>query len=315
MQTRLRHLLGHLLLATVAAAGAGSAIAASSSSAPIPWLDDPLPLYHLPAPKVIPYQTNAPPCDAAVVHVRQGRSGAATGHLLDELVFTNTGSKPCLLRGYPRVEAEGPSGAHVLLHPRRGTFFGPLAPARLAPRGHSFLDFETDDVCANGTRKPTHYQNVRFTLPAGGRVSSGITLTVVCGLAMSSFGLKPRYTGTHAAAGTAGALHAQVELPASVKRGSTFNYTVTLDNPTRQTIRFTTTCPGYTHGVYTTAASMRGSYRLNCAPVASLPPHASATFAMKLRVPRRAALGLAKVGWNLDTPTGPFAAGTITVER
>lgn len=290
--------------------------ATPASSTPIPWLDAPLPLYHLPSPKVIPYPTNAPPCEAGVVRVRHGRGGAATGHLLDELLFTNTSTKPCLLRGYPRVEATSPTGAQVVLHPSHGTFFGPLIPATLAPHGHSLLDFETDDACDNGLEQPTHYRHLRFTLPSGGSVSGGsISLTVVCGLAISSFGLKPRYTDIYAARGTPGALQVRINLPKSASPGGTLTYTVTLSNPTRQMIRFPSTCPGYTQGFYTTGAQVHGSYRLNCSTVRSIPPHASATFAMELQVPQSASTGLAKFGWNLDTPTGPFAGNVITVER
>jgi hypothetical protein len=74
-------------------------------------------------------------------------------------------------------------------------------------------------------------------------------------------------------------------------------------------------CPGYTEGVYTAAAHASASYRLNCRPVGTLAPQARATFAMRQRVPKNASLGLAKVGWNLDTPTGPGIGGTVEVLR
>jgi hypothetical protein len=212
------------------------------------------------------------------------------------------------------VEARAPGGRRVVLHPIRGTFFGPLVAANLAAHGRTFLDFATDDGCNGGLTRPTRYRKLTFRLPSGGSVSGGgLTLTVVCGLAMSSFGLQPRYTGTTAAPGSPGSLDARIELPQSVARGATLSYTVTLANPTSRAVALASACPAYTEGLYTQSAQVRGSYRLNCAAAGSLAPNATATFAMELQVPETASPGVAKVGWNLDTPTGPAAGGIVTV--
>ena len=77
----------------------------------MPWVNRPLPRYEIPAPKVIPYPTSAPPCHASELRISQGRGGAAAGTLYERLVFTNIGRRTCLLRGYPTINALGPTAA------------------------------------------------------------------------------------------------------------------------------------------------------------------------------------------------------------
>ncbi len=68
------------------------------------------------------------------------------GNQLEELVFTNIGATPCLLRGYPTIRA----GNGRVLHPQHGgTYFGLLTPADLQPRGHVFLDLATSRAACN----------------------------------------------------------------------------------------------------------------------------------------------------------------------
>jgi len=43
--------------------------------------------------------------------------------------------------------------------------------------------------------------------------------------------------------------------------------------------------------------------------VRAIPAHGRVGYAMRLAVPRRAKFGYAKLGWSLNTPTGPLSAG------
>jgi len=52
--------------------------------------------------------------------------------------------------------------------------------------------------------------------------------------------------------------------------------------------------------------------RLNCESVHAIPAHGHTRYAIQLAVPRDAS-GFAKLGWHLDTPTGPFAAGAVQI--
>lgn len=279
------------------------------------WVNRPLPLYVTPEPRLIRYPTSARPCRAAQLRVSQGRGGVGLGNRLEELVFTNLGAKPCLLRGYPTISAEPPAGGRRLLRVRRGgTYFGRLVPADLPPGGHVFLDFGTSNCgcrCEGG--KPVRYRNLVFTLPRGGSVhAERVSITVDCFLSMSDFGLPPRYSQPRAAPGTAGTLHARLRPPAGVRAGTTLVYTVTLSNPTRTTVVLRP-CPGYTEGLYVSGLVVRRSFALDCDSVHAIPAHGQVRYAMRLVVPRKAAPRTAKLGWNLNTPTGPSEGGVIRI--
>jgi len=47
--------------------------------------------------------------------------------------------------------------------------------------------------------------------------------------------------------------------------------------------------------------------------VRAIPAHGRVGYAMRLAVPRRAKSGYAKLGWSLNTPTGPFVGGVVRV--
>ncbi len=112
--------------------------------------------------------------------------------------------------------------------------------------------------------------------------------------------------------GAAGTLQARLQLPAGVRAGTTLRYTVTLTNPTKTAVVLHP-CPGYTEGLYASGLVVRRSFALNCRPVHAIAAHGHVRYAMRLAVPRRAAQSIAKIGWNLDTPTGPFAGGVVRI--
>jgi len=282
---------------------------ASSRTGVVPWVNRPLPRYHLPIAVLQRYPTSAPPCRASQVRVTQGRSGAGLGNDLEELVFANVGARPCLLRGYPTIESEGRE-----LHPQRGgTYFGQLVSADLQPRGRVFLDLATGVNCDNGRRPPTLYHRLVFTLPAGGRVGApAVTIREVCGLSLSEFGLPERWVQPVAAPGSAGTLLASLHIPSRTRAGRLLRYTVTLRNPTTRMVDLHA-CPGYTEGLFTTRGSVERSYALNCDSVHAIPAGGRVRFAMLIMVPRTAPAGYAKLGWSLDTPTGPFTGTALQI--
>jgi hypothetical protein len=293
--------------------GAGCGATHSPSRAVVAWVDRPLPPYVIPEAKLIRYPTSAPPCRAGQLRVRQGRSGVGLGNELEELVFTNVGTRPCLLRGYPKVAGETPAGRREELHAQRGgTYFGRLVPSKLPPGGHVFLDFATSRGCDLGRKPAVHYRHLVFTLRQGGSVRGRVTITKVCGLSTTGFGLPERYAEFRAAPETAGTLNARLRLPRGVRAGTTLRYSVILSNPTSTAVVFHR-CPGYTEGLYAPGVVSRGSFALNCDSVSSIPAHRHVRYAMKLKVSRRTPAGLAKLGWNVNTPTGPFAGGVVRV--
>jgi hypothetical protein len=248
--------------------------------------------------------------------VTQGRVAAGLGNELEELVFHNRG-RPCLLRGYPTVSGVTTGGARRTLRPSRsggGTYFGRLVPADMPRGGHTLLDFATGRVCEGGTRRGTTYRDLVFRLRNGGIVRAGknVTITEVCGLSMSTFGLRPAPprppTPPPAAVGT---LTATIAAPATIRAGDTLDYVITLANPTSVTVRLSP-CPGYTQGIYVDGLVGRGSFALNCDTVQAIPPHQHVRYAMRLQVPNRSAR-VAKLGWSLNDPNGPFAGTALQV--
>jgi len=294
--------------------GCRSTATTSPSAGLVPWVNRPLPLYAVPAPTPIRYPTSASPCRAGQLRVSRGRTAVGLGNQLEELVFSNVSARPCLLRGYPTISAETSAGSRWTLHPQHGgTYFGQLVPADLPAGGHVFLDLATNTGCEGGRKPTVQYRNLLVTLPQGGSVrAEQVSISEDCGLSMSDFGLPERYTQPRAAAGTAGTLRARLQLPADVRAGTALRYTVTLSNPTRTTVRLNH-CPGYSEGLYASGLVVRRSFVLNCRSVHAIPPHGRVQYAMQLPVPRRAKPGNGKLGWNLDTPTGPFAAQVVRV--
>jgi Protein of unknown function (DUF4232) len=286
----------------VAACGCSSH-ARRASDAVVPWVNRPLPLYTAPEAKLVAYPVSAPLCRAGQLRVGAGRTGVGLGNRLEELVFTNVGPRPCLLRGHPTITAGGRT-----LHPQLGgTYFGRLVPADLASGGHVFLDFATGTACDNGQRMPLHDRGLVVTLPQGGRVRAPrLSITDICGLSMSDFGLPERYAEPR--------LRARVELPSVARAGTTLRYSVVLSNPTAAKVAMRP-CRGYTESAFAAGVVVRRSFALDCDSVHAVPAHGSVRYAMELKLPGRSPAGLAKLGWSLDTPVGPYAGGVFRITR
>jgi hypothetical protein len=277
----------------------------------VPWADEPLAPYTAPQPAPVTYPTSAPLCRAGQLRINPGRSGAAAGNLSSELIFVNTGAKTCLLRGSPQLTAVRNGKRVTLLARPHDTFFGDLDPSDLRPGGFTLLRIHTTDVC----NKPAqHLTGVQVVLPNEQLVDApaSIKLDDSCGLGVSDFGVPRRYKQQTAGPGTPGTLKATLDLPASAKSATTLDYTVTLANPTDTTVKLTP-CPGYTQGAFAQGYALRLSYRLNCKTVRTIAPGKSVTYAMQLDLPQTKRDVDTKFAWGLDTPVGPYAAGTLSV--
>jgi hypothetical protein len=130
----------------------------------------------------------APMCQASQLRVSQGRVAVGLGNRLEEVVFTNVGRQPCLLRGYPTITA----GGRAVPVRRGGTYFGRLVPAVLQPGTRGFLDFGTANHtdCPIGPSPSTVvYRDLVFRLPNGGRVrGKDVAITEHCSLSISELG-------------------------------------------------------------------------------------------------------------------------------
>jgi Protein of unknown function (DUF4232) len=133
-----------------------------------------------------------PLCRDSQLRVTQGRTAVGLGNRLEELVFTNVGGEPCLLRGYPiAITGETAAGRRVVQALRGGTYFGRLVPAVLPPGGRGFLDFGTADWtdCGGRARVIARYTDLVFTLPQGRKVRAPhVSITEHCSLSISELG-------------------------------------------------------------------------------------------------------------------------------
>jgi Protein of unknown function (DUF4232) len=294
-----------LLVLVVVLVGCGSSGRASSGG-PVPWVNRARPHYTIPGPKVVRYPTTAPPCRPAQLRVSRGRSGVGTGNLFERLIFKNVGDRSCLLRGYPSITADTPTGRR-LLRPRHINFG--LVPSSLPPGGRTYLDFGTSDCGCKCVRPhPLRYRQLGFTLRGGRHLRTGAWIVVDCWLGMSAFGLPERFAASKPKPGTPAELKARIHLPRSVRAGATILYTVTLTNPTDVAVSLRP-CPGYTDG-------LGRSFALNCDTVHGIPPHGHVDYAMRIRIPvKYTRAGVAKVVWSLNTPTGPYTAAAASVEQ
>jgi hypothetical protein len=310
------------LLAAIAS-GCGSAVRPSSAGAAavVPWIDRPAPVYHAPAPRVLPYSTTAAPCRAGQLAVRQGRTGVGLGNMLERFAFLNLGNAPCLLRGFPKVMGLTANGIRRSLPARRspdGTYFGTVISADIAPGERGFLDFATVQGCLDPSGSAKLYRALVFDLPAGGGLVSApeSSLTMMCGLLeMSPLGLPaPEPTGPTPEPGTPDTLTVSAAMPAEARADARLRFVVTLANPTAVAVRLTP-CPRYNEGIYTMSGPVRRSYWLNCESVRSIAPYARVRYAMVLPIPRDVPAGLAKFWWELGTPNKPQHGGVVTIIR
>ena len=293
-----------ILVGAVALAGCGS----RATPRIVAWLDQPLAPYRTPPAQLVHYPANAPPCEAAQLRVRNGRTGAGLGNYLQELVITNVGPHACVVRGYPAVTALDSSGTRVPLHAiTGGTYFGQLLSAEIPPGKHVFLDLGTGNTGVPAQR----YRDLDLVLPTGTVHAAGTSLVVEGSLSMSRVGLPERYAQPRPRAGSPGTLAARILLPHTARHGALLRYTVVLRNATSTPVSFNA-CPGYTQSLFAQQASVRSTYRLNCKQVTTLAPHARQRYAMQLHVPFRA-FGVAKIGWSLDMASGPFSGGVVRV--
>jgi hypothetical protein len=200
------------------------------------------------------------------------------------------------------AEAVGDSG--------RGTFFadGPVVAVLILPdtpppaagvRGQAFMNLEWFDC------RQRQGSLLRLDLPDdGGRLSlppAGPGYSPVCdapGHGADS-GLQ---RGPLSPSGFPWPPHPEllpvlvtIQAPASVRRGTTLGYTVTLRNDGAEQYVLDP-CPDYVEVVGAKQAA--SSYQLNCAPVGAIPPGEERTFAMRMDVPATLALGPTTLSWG-----------------
>jgi hypothetical protein len=97
-----------------------------------------------------------------------------------------------------------------------------------------------------------------------------------------------------------------IDAPREVRRGDELSYTVTLQNPSDETLELDP-CPVYTHGL----PGLQGGYHLNC-QIDSVDPHSAVTFSMRYTVPTSAPVGATKLTWQAIMKDGKVATADLS---
>jgi hypothetical protein len=270
----------------------------SPSVSAVAWLDEPTTLTEIEAtqPPARPAARACAADDLAARAVVEDSEGAG-GHILTIVRLANAGSSRCTLSGTVKLAG---------IRTERGTFFDNVGwkqyPATIDPGEQASVDIETSFACG-GAQKQN--RNVVMTvlgrsypLPRARLDSTCVVRVgdwyVLRGPAEPQF----RYDG----------LTATLQAPATVARGSTVDYVVTLTNPGPAAVRLDP-CPIYMEEVVKNV----GFYRLNCA-VAEIAPGASVRFAMRLRVSAETPTGPTHLLWRLAEAAGFTAEVTVPIE-
>lgn len=318
-----------VLLVTALVAGACARVAATPSPSPspsvVPWLALPAGHQYPQAPEASPSPPlSAPPgtptCAAPQLEGVGIMGGAATGHLALPVILRNRGATACSLEGYPDISILD-AGGRVLAQTAgaggRGTFFadGPVVKILMEPGtaaldtspgpgyrgvlGQAFMNVEWYD-CAH-----RQASTLVLTLPdAGGRLSVPFAFAGPDSPACPNPGYSS-YLARGPLSPSAIAWSPQpqyiavaitISAPATVRRGSTLAYMVTITNLSGQDYHLDP-CPDYNELVGPKAAV--AEYQLNCAPVGTIAAGSRATFAMRISIPTTMSSGTTKITWAL----------------
>lgn len=240
-----------------------------------------------------------------------------------DLVFTNHGSVPCVLRGFPRsvrfldgsgnLVTEYPielaDGGYVTTYPNAGVELPPGLPdggAEDRPvAGQTFLQLQTVDVlCGHASVLEVVVELgdggvFRFNTGFGPEPYPDCCPPTQCPPMMSSFQL-PGYLPPPVDSTAQPDLDVAISVHGAAHFGETVDYAVTLTHVSGRTLEFDP-CPGYTEGIKSVAVAR---YMLNCSAVHALDPGESRTFAMELRLGTNGELGAGRypLDWSIDPP-------------
>lgn len=307
-----------------AAVNVHTAVGPSPSPGYVPWLPlaaDPSVFPQAPpAPPSppIPIPPGTQPCQASQLDAAYFISSAATGGNLDSPVrFRNHSPVYCYLEGYPDLtllDARGSVLATSAGAASRGTYFpdGPDVPVLMVP-GTAALAFTGNPAPSGQAYLNVQWYDCSRPSAAGLSISlpqSGGTLTIPYAVTASYYPtcdtdktsrafLRGLFnpSGIEWPPGPAYiTLNVTIHAQASVKRGSTLDYFVEIQNTSNVDYALSP-CPDYDE--FLGAKQGWASYRLNCRPVGHIAPGAGVKFEMRLAVPSTLSSGPSTVTWVL----------------
>lgn len=286
-------------------------------------------------PVAIPAGT--PTCTAAQLEVGRGASSGATGHVNQPIVFRNRTSSACVLQGYPDlavIAADGQTLAEGAGTTNRGTFFldGPAVPVLIQP-GTAPLKSMYDPTAPVGTPGQA-YVNIEWW-DCQARTAERLLVSLGDGAGQLSLAFLGRAPVSPACGATATAtsylargpfdpsgfpwppppevvnIAIAIAAPATVRRGTALDYTVTLTNQSNRAYRLFP-CPDYFEFVGGKLA--RSTFALNCGPVGAIAPGGSAAFAMRMEIPATISAGLTEIRWGVMDGRVANSYGTASIQ-
>jgi uncharacterized protein DUF4232 len=284
----------------------------------------------------IPVPAGTPVCQAPQLEGASLGVAAATGNVNMPILLRNRGASDCYLEGFPDATVLAPTGK-VLAQGSgvdgRGTFFGDgpavqvmlkagtaglptPGPGYTPPLGQAFLNFSWYDC------KPYQANRLALDLPGGGgRLIVPFAMQAYYNAACdngqpqvaSVFRGPISPTGIEWPPGPDYIkVGISISVPASVKRGSTLVYYVTItDEDSRDYV--VAPCPDYLELL--NQKDPVASYQLNCGPRRTIDAGQQVTFQMRMNIPSSANAGSNTLRWALQDGRidNSFADAPITL--
>lgn len=311
-----------ILALTLTACGIGASNTAAIASSPVnsttttqtgfatttavPWINKPATIPTITtSPKPIPLT-----CTPRFLTVGSVTSGGGMGSAVWTVPITNVGSGSCSIPDNPKtITAVGPNG-------RRGNLeIQPLGQTGSIsiPSGTSvtFMMQARDSCDPAGSVLPTnHYSSVDINLTTGVLEIKNVHLLLCDNQIFSGF--QPQQTAEVPSPGSVASLSPHLQLPETIKAGSTLHYVVTLENQTKDNVSLAP-CPVYQEEIFVppgSAQKISRTLQLNCSSTHSIRPHSQVSFEMVITVPSQA--GRAKFSWHIE-PGGPSMGTVLTI--
>jgi hypothetical protein len=257
-------------------------------------------------------------CRSSDLRASVGPGGAGLSHYGVPLIFTDRGSAPCTLSGFPRsvrfLDSKGDpvteypvvlaDGGYMTTYPNNGVELFPTLTPTAADTGQADLLLQMNDPLCGNANVTTVVVTLRdggvfrFETEFGGVSTSDCEGPVPSPVMVSSF--QPLVGIPPPAITPTPDIDVSIGVNTSAPLGGVLDYRVTLTNVSGQTIDFDP-CPGYVESI---KGLVVARYLLNCSVVPSLAAGESRTFAMELPLSdvERAVPGTYPLDWLIDNP-------------
>jgi len=274
---------------------------------PVPWLAATAP------PPRAAIAPGIHPCSPQQLSARLSMQGATGGQMAGVIGLTNTGTRPCTLRGYPVVRLLSPAGTVIPAPESRGQRLNPkpLTWPRIVihPGASAWVNVVSSNWCGP---RPASWQ---LMLPRTGALV--IRRGWRMGICEFRSGPSDLSVGPvePAQAGPKWPLVPMIfGWPLHASAGGSLSYMVFLMNA-QSSYRFPRNCPTYVEHLATRRRLIAAErHPLNCARLGTIPRNVAAAFAMRIQVPPGVA-GKATLTWALDPPFGFSRAVPVTISR